>query len=216
MRFRAVLFDLDGTLLDTIQDLADAMNTVLERHDLQPHPVGSYKLFVGNGMELLVRRALGQQAPEELVMQCLEQMRSEYAACMVRTTRPYAGIEQMLDGLAARGLILSVLSNKPNAMTREMVQTYFGRWSFAQVYGARSGVPHKPDATAALDIAASLNIDVTEFLYLGDSATDMQTAHSAGMFAVGALWGFRDREELLQGGAAALVSTPIEVLGLVE
>jgi phosphoglycolate phosphatase len=101
-------------------------------------------------------------------------------------------------------------------MTRELVQHYFGRWHFAQVRGARSGVPHKPDATAALDICKTLAIEPSQLLYLGDSATDMATAVNAGMFGVGALWGFRDKAELLQGGAAALVSTPAEVLGLLE
>lgn len=213
MRFKAVLFDLDGTLLDTLGDLANSMNGVLERRGFPRHEKELYKHFVGDGMEVLVRRALPESHREEqLVQACLLAMRKEYGVRWRETTRPYAGIPELLDALRRRRLRMAILSNKPDDFTREMVAALLAPWCFDAVVGARPEVPKKPDPAMALAIARDVTVPPARILYLGDSGTDMRTAVSAGMFPVGALWGFRDAAELEANGAEVLISRPMELL----
>ena len=215
MRFKAVLFDLDGTLLDTLGDLANSMNGVLERRGFPRHEKELYKHFVGDGMEVLVRRALPESHREEqLVQACLLAMRKEYSVRWRETTRPYAGIPELLDALRRRRLRMAILSNKPDDFTREMVAALLAPWCFDAVVGARPEVPKKPDPAMALAIARDVAVPPARILYLGDSGTDMRTAVSAGMFPVGALWGFRDAAELEANGAEVLISRPMELLEL--
>ena len=214
MQFEAILFDLDGTLLDTLEDLANSMNGVLERRGFPQHDRELYKQFVGDGMEVLVRRALPEGHQEEqLVQACLLVMRKEYSVRWRETTRPYAGIPELLDALRRRRLRMAILSNKPDDFTREMVGALLTPWRFDAVVGARPEVPKKPDPTMALAIARDLAIPPARVLYLGDSGTDMRTAVSAGMFPVGALWGFRAAAELEANGAQVLISRPMDLLG---
>ena len=215
MRFNAILFDLDGTLLDTLGDLANSMNGVLERRGFPQHEKELYKHFVGDGMEVLVRRALPESRQgEELVQACLLAMREEYSVRWRETTRPYAGIPELLDALRRRRLRMAILSNKPDDFTREMVAALLAPWRFDAVVGARPEVPKKPDPAMALAIARDVAVPPARILYLGDSGTDMRTAVSAGMFPVGALWGFRDAAELEANGAEVLISRPMELLEL--
>ena len=218
MTYKAVLFDLDGTLLDTLDDLGDSMNAVLASRGYPTHPIRSFTGFVGDGVENLVRRALppGAGLDEALVAEIVPLMRAQYAHRWKDKTRPYDGIPETLDALAARGLRLAVLSNKPHPATVEVVDHFFPPRRFEAVFGARPGVPIKPDAGAALDVARGLGIPPREFLYLGDTNTDMETANAAGMFAVGALWGFRTADELLQSGARVLVSHPRDLLTVLD
>ena len=214
MQFEAILFDLDGTLLDTLEDLANSMNAVLEGRGLPQHGNELYKQFVGDGMEVLVRRALPEShRGEQLVQACLLAMRKEYSIRWRETTRPYEGIPELLDALRVRRLRMAILSNKPDEFTREMVTALLAPWRFDAVVGARPEVPKKPDPTVALAIARDLAIPPARILYLGDSGTDMRTAVSAGMFPVGALWGFRAAAELEANGAWVLISRPTELLG---
>ena len=217
MSFKAVLFDLDGTLLDTLEDLGDSMNAVLSSRGFPVHPIPSYSGFVGDGVENLVRRALpaAARANETVVAELVPLMRREYAARWKQKTRPYPGILEMLKSLASRGLKLAVLSNKPHPATVEVVEHFFPPSTFDVVLGARPGVPIKPDPGAAREVSRQLSLSTAEFLYLGDTNTDMKTARDAGMFAVGALWGFRTREELEQSGAQALIGEPGELLSLI-
>ena len=143
---------------------------------------------------------------------CVREYRDDYSRNWNVDTRPYAGIEQMLDELAARKIKMAVLSNKPDEFTQLCVRHYFGRWSFGAVIGASAAFKHKPDPAPALEIARRLNMRPHEFLYVGDTATDMQTAKNAGMAPVGALWGFRTREELEDAGARFLIARPDELL----
>ncbi|MGA2975615.1 MAG: HAD family hydrolase [Spirochaetia bacterium] len=216
MTHTAVLFDLDGTLLDTLEDLGDSMNVTLASLGYPAHPIVSYRYFVGDGVENLVRRALPQPAgmDEAVVSTALPLMRAEYARRWKDKSRLYDGVPELLDGLSARGVKLAVLSNKPHPATVDVVNHFFSRWRFDAVLGARHGVPIKPDAGAALEVCRLLAIPAGSFLYLGDTNTDMFTARAAGMFAVGALWGFRTAEELKSAGAQALVRRPEEVLDL--
>jgi phosphoglycolate phosphatase len=213
MKYQAVLFDLDGTLLDTIEDLADSMNSVLERRGFPGHATEAYQQMVGDGMEQLVKRALPSMVLEaDRFQAALDEMRQEYRQRWKIKTRPYPGIPQLLDGLVGHDLDLAILSNKPDDFTRVTVDHFLSRWPFRAVVGARPEIPKKPAPAGALGIAAALGIAPAAFVYLGDTDTDMKTARAAGMYAVGALWGFRTAEELRSSGAQALVETPADLL----
>lgn len=215
-RHQAVIFDLDGTLLDTLEDIANSMNAVLRRHGRPEHDTPVYKYFVGDGMETLVRKALpADQRGEETVATCLAEMRAEYGRRWADTTRPYPGIPELLTGLSLRGIKTAVLSNKPDDFTRLTVERFLASWRFEHVIGLTQGSPKKPDPEAALQIARALGAAPEDCLYLGDTGTDMRTASNAGMFAVGALWGFRTAEEMLADGALELIAQPWELLRLI-
>ncbi len=213
--YKAVIFDLDGTLLDTIDDLADSMNAVLAELGCPAHSVEQYKFLVGDGMDVLVWRSLPpDRRDDETCRRTYAMMKAQYARWQARKTRPYAGIAELLTALRARGLAIAVLSNKPDDATVEVMASYFPQVRFDVVRGAREDVPKKPDPAAALEIAAQLSVQPAEVLYVGDTNTDMKTARAAGMKAVGALWGFRPRQELIDNGAQALITYPLELLAL--
>ena len=213
MNFKAVIFDLDGTLLNTIEDLADSMNAVLSRFGVAQHGVEAYKLFVGDGVEALCRRALPEnQRDDDTVGRSVEAMRAEYAKRWKAKSTPYAGIPELLEAISARGMKMAVLSNKPDDFTGKSVDHLLSRWRFDAVFGARPDVPRKPDPAGALEVAKYLSVSPAEVLYIGDSGTDMRTAVSAGMYAMGVLWGFRTAEELLREGARMLVKAPLDLL----
>ena len=213
IEFRAIIFDLDGTLLDTLADIGNSMNAVLERLGFSAHPLDAYRYFVGDAMDSLVRRTLpGDQLDEEVVRKCHGLVKAEYGKRWAESTRPYPGIAELLDKVEGLGVSKAVLSNKPDEFTRLVVEKLLGRWSFEIVRGVSASVPKKPDPAGALEVAAELSVEPSEILYLGDTNTDMQTANAAGMYAVGAVWGFRDAEELLANGAKALAERPGDVL----
>ncbi len=213
MPYKAVLFDLDGTLLDTLEDLADSTNAALAELGIPGHPLEAYKQLVGDGLENLLRRALRQEPLDEaLLARGIELTRREYAGRWAEKSKPYPGIPDLLDKLSHQGIPMAVFSNKPDEFTRLCVTQLLSGWHFEAVQGATPELPRKPDPRGALAIASQMGIAPGEILYLGDTNTDMQTAVAAGMFPVGALWGFRTADELLASGAVALVKTPTEVL----
>ena len=215
MKTKGIIFDLDGTLLDTLRDLADAGNAALRELNFPIHSTEDYKYFIGKGVEELVRQILPEDnRDKQTVAKCLALMKRNYSKFWRRNSRPYPGIAELLTELEKRGIVKVVFSNKLDEFTGVMVREILPKWRFEIVRGALPGVPIKPDPTAALAIAAEVKIETQKFVYLGDSATDMQTANAAGMYAVGALWGFRTAEELLGGGAKVLVKEPLEVLKL--
>jgi phosphoglycolate phosphatase len=210
---RAVLFDLDGTLADTLADLANATNWALAQVGCPPHPTNSYRYRVGDGARELCARALPADK-QELTDQVLRLMARRYDEHCFELTKLYPGIPELVSALAERQFKLAVLSNKPDKFTKRMIAYYFNPSPFAVVRGQLPNVPLKPDPTAALQIAQELAITPSHWLYLGDTNTDMRTARRAGMHPVGVLWGFRDRDELLESGAEHIMAKPQEVLAL--
>jgi phosphoglycolate phosphatase len=211
--YRAVMFDLDGTLADTLADLANATNIALTSLGCPTHPIQAYRHMVGDGAHTLLKRTLPADK-QVLAPEGLRLMRQHYSEHCFDLTRLYAGIPELILDLRQRGLKLAVLSNKPDDFTRQMVNRYFPERPFDMVRGQLPDVPLKPDPTGALQIAGALSVPAPQWLYLGDTNTDMRTATAAGMFPVGVLWGFRDRTELEQAGARALISQPHELLPL--
>jgi phosphoglycolate phosphatase len=215
MKHQAILFDLDGTLLDTLTDLAICMNSVLMRHGFPTHLPEKYKHFVGDGVERLVWRAVPEEHRDPTMLEkCLAGMLEEYGRRWMENTGPYPGVPALLDALTERKIKMSIFSNKNDEFTQLTVQKFLAKWRFELVVGARPSVPKKPDPTTPLAIARQLGIAPSDFLYVGDTDTDMKTATAAGMHAVGALWGFRGAEELLRSGAQVLVEKPADILQL--
>ena len=207
------MLDLDGTLLNTLRDLADSANSVMAGSGFPQHEVEAYRYFVGNGIKILASKALpkdlcDQQTKDKIASQIEE----VYSQKWGKHTLPYPGIPELLDTLTISGIRMAILSNKPQRPAELMVFKLLPRWHFEVVEGEQPGVPLKPDPAAALQIAQRMKINPGEFLYLGDSAIDMQTAVAANMYPVGALWGFRTAEELLAGGAKALIQYPADLL----
>lgn len=212
---RAVIFDLDGTLLDTLGDLALTYNAALGRLSFPTHPADAYRNFIGSGIDASVRRSLPQgQADEETVSEVVKVVREEYAARWPLGTRPFDGIPDVLDDLVRRSVPMSILSNKPDDTARLMVARLLPDWPFVVVSGARPGYPEKPDPGVAHSIAGRMSAKPDECAFVGDSGVDMQTARNSGMFGIGVLWGFRDERELRDSGAAAIAAKPSELLQL--
>ena len=211
MELRGLIFDLDGTLLDSLADIATAMNAALADHGLPTHPVAAYAGFVGEGVERLARNALppGSEAIKPAV---LDSYRAHYAERMLDATQPYPGIPDMLALLHGHGIRLAVLSNKPDAPVQKLVAVLLGGVPFVAVRGHRPDALRKPHPAVALALCAALGVDPSQCGFVGDSAIDMQTASAAGMVGIGVTWGFRGREELVAGGAAFLADTPGEVV----
>lgn len=215
MKFKAVIFDLDGTLLDTLDDLSDSMNAVLSASSLPVHAAEAYKYFVGDGVRNLVKRALPEHLRDDLTIEKhLSEMQKEYGKRWADKTKPYEGIPELLDALKEKGVRLTILSNKVDEFTKLVVEKLLPGWKFDLVLGERKSVPKKPDPSGAFEIAKELDMPVGEFLYLGDTDVDMITANAAGMYAVGALWGFRKADELVNGGARILIPKPQTLLDL--
>ena len=213
LKYHAVLFDLDGTLLNTLQDVADSVNRGLASLSLPQHSVEAYKTLIGEGRDVLVRRALpADHRDDTTALKLLNLVNAEYQVHWADNTRPYPGIPELLDALTAKGIKIAVLSNKADDLTNLCVTKLLSRWHFTLVAGAKPSVPNKPDPTAALQIAKQMGISPGQFLYLGDSDIDMKTANNTGMYAIGAGWGFRSEQELIGAGAKAVIQHPGELL----
>ena len=211
--YRAVIFDLDGTLLDTIDDIAAAMNRVLESRGYEPYSIEAYKMLVGDGIEEMVRRALGTRPlADEETAGIVSDYRREYELCWRDHSRPYPGVPELLGELGHRGIKTAVLSNKSHPFTEAMTLGLLPAFRFNVIRGAIPGVPLKPDPEPALRIAREMGVPPRSVVFLGDTNVDMKTAVAAGMLPVGALWGFRSADELRRSGAAALIASPLDLL----
>ncbi len=212
-KYKSIIFDLDGTLLDSLADLADSTNRALANHGFPTHPVDAYRYFVGNGMRVLAERALPpEKRTAEIIDAVFSELHADYEKNWAVATKPYEGIEKLLAELQKRGLLMSVLSNKPHEFTTVIVKKFFPKVPFKCVYGVSEQVAKKPDPAGALRIAAETGIEPERTMYLGDTIVDMKTAVTAGMFPIGALWGFRDEAELREGGAKVLLQHPMQLV----
>ncbi len=214
---KAVIFDLDGTLLDTIDDIADSMNRTLSLFGLKTHDTTAYKRFVGRGVDRLVDAVLEGSAASEKTWGAVKKMYLRtYAEWQRRKTCPYPGIVATISALNAAGISCNVLSNKPDPDTNAVIEHYFAPDAFVHVVGQKPGYPVKPDPRSANEMIAALGFAKDEILYVGDTGTDMETAKNAGLVSVGVLWGFRDERELRESGAVHLIARPEELIGLIE
>lgn len=208
---KAVLFDLDGTLLNSLPDISRCMNTVLEKHGLSVYPMLDYRYMTGNGALKLTQRALGE-AHQELEQTVLAEYAALYAKHCYDESYLYPGIADMMQDLKAAGYRLVVLSNKDDPDVASVLNHYFDEPPFTVMRGHLPGVPLKPDPAAALNIAKELGIAPADFWYLGDTPTDLATCRGAGMNFIAVAWGFRSRQELSEAGAERIVDTPAQAL----
>ncbi len=215
---KAVIFDLDGTLADTLASLTYCGNRALNRFGFPSFGEQDYKYFVGDGAAVLIRRALERAGDEGLAH--FDEVYQEYLRIFARDcmyqVRPYEGIPSLLQELKKRGIRTAVLSNKPHANTLHVVADLFGKASFDQVQGQQEGVPRKPAPDGVYHIERALGVTPQDCLYVGDTAVDMETGNAAGIHTVGVLWGFRDRAELEEAGACSIIDRPAQLLELLE
>lgn len=215
MLINLAIFDLDGTLIDSLGDLADAMNVVLDERGYPAHPRDAYRHFVGDGIEMLVRRALPPEVVDTAdIPKVVDAMRREYSGRCLATTRPFAGIPELLARLRSLGIRAAVLSNKPDFATRAIVRELFEDGAFDVIRGARENVPLKPDPTVAIEVASDLGFEPKLSVFIGDSPIDVKTGRNAGMRTVGVTWGFRGTHELLDAGADHIIHQPLELVRL--
>ena len=209
---KLIVFDLDGTLVNSIPDLTTAMNTVLAAQGFPQHDETAFLQFVGNGARKIVERALPPKSPDELITRCLDLFNAEYASVCCCNTYAYSGMANLLEQLAALKLFMAVLSNKPQAMTEDVVRHCFGNVFFDAVEGAKPHAPLKPAPDQLLQLADSCHVTMDQVVLIGDSDVDCQTAQNAACRFIGVTWGFRSRELLLQNGASDLAETPNDIL----
>ena len=218
MQYKAVIFDLDGTLVDSLADLSDSVNLMLESYGFPTHEVEKYRYFVGNGSKKLMERTLPRDkaASAEFVEEALAKYKAIYKERLLEKTRPYNGVRELLAELKSRGIPLAVCTNKHNDAALTIVKILFAPGTFEEVLGDRPGFPKKPNPATPLEIASHLGVKPDEVAYLGDTSVDMETAVHAGFLPVGVLWGFRPEEELVKNGAKVLLKAPLELLEKVE
>ena len=210
---KLIIFDLDGTLLNTLNDLADCTNHVLQKNGFPVYGIDAYKYFVGNGVEMLLRRALPENITENIYSKILNDFMQYYEIHKADKTAPYDGIVEMLEQLQKEGVFLSVATNKPHELLPDLMQYYFPTIKWAAVFGNRKDIPIKPHPQIVYDILdackdVACNVLTNQILYIGDTAVDMETAQNAGIITVGVLWGFRTKEELEQAHAQYIIDRP--------
>lgn len=210
---KLVIFDLDGTLLNSLEDLADSCNYLLRKYGFPEHPLDSYRYFVGDGIHKLVERVLPEdKRQQDFVEQFFQEMVAYYDIHKADKTMPYFGIVETLETLQQQGTMLAVASNKVNKAMIPLMEHYFPTIKFTAVLGQREGIPVKPHPQIIFDILEMAKVNADECLYVGDTDVDMDTAHRAGLKAVGALWGYRDRQELTEHQAEYIIAQPMELL----
>lgn len=215
MKFKGVIFDLDGTLLNTIEDITRTLNLVLSRRGYRKYSEEECKLMVGDGMEVLVKRAVPEIADDDRAIQDLiQEYRREYATTYKEHSRPYDGILEVLAELKKAGIKMAVLSNKSHEFTVRMTRELLP-FEFDVILGAKPGTPVKPDPIPLHEVLRQLVLEPEEVVYVGDTCVDMETARAGGLLAAGALWGFRSEDELLRSGAQVLLKTPRDLLPLI-
>ncbi|MGH7885206.1 MAG: HAD family hydrolase [Thermodesulfobacteriota bacterium] len=213
----AIVFDLDGTLIDSLYDLGNSVNKALSTFGYPEHDIDKYKNYIGDGTEVMVTKALPEDKKDQLnIKKCLDKFNEIYEHDFNVNTRLYDGISSLLDKLIENKIRLSILTNKPYKFTEKYVESHLKCWEFDVVIAHKEGLPRKPDPSGALIIINELKVDCSKIIYLGDTGIDMITAVRAGMYPIGVLWGFREKEELLSNGAACLIENPLELMSLIN
>ena len=212
MKYDTYIFDLDGTLLDTLQDLATSVNYTLRQHDMPEHSIDDIRRFVGNGVRKLMERAVPDGAQNPLFESAFATFRQYYMQHSLDTTRPYDGIPEMLDELKRRGCRIAVVSNKMMAATQELIAHFFPQIEVAIGEHEAEGIRKKPAPDTVREALRQLGVITKNAVYVGDSDVDIETAYNSGLPCISVLWGFRDRDFLLSHGATTLISCPEELL----
>ena len=212
MKFKGVIFDLDGTLVNSLEDISDAMNTVLLELDHPTHTYQIYQYFIGSGLRNLVAKALPATAnSEKEIDQCYQKMIVVYSKNCTKKTKAYKGIFDLLNELKSRDIQLSVFSNKADALTKEITNSIFEGY-FDPIVGLTTEILKKPSPSKAITICQNWNLKPEEILFIGDSEIDMQTATNANMYAVGVSWGYRTTDELIADGAKQIINKPADLV----
>ena len=214
---RLVIFDLDGTLLNTIEDLGHAANYALEKNGFATHTLASYPFFVGNGVRRLITRVLPEEHRNDATIdRLLKDFREYYDEHCCDCTKPYPGMPELLRDLRDQGVQMAVASNKYDAAVQKIINHYFGDIDFVAIEGQKEGVNVKPDPSVVFAILAKARVPKREVLYVGDSGVDMETARRACVDSVGVTWGFRPEKELVESLAGTIIHQPNDILGLIE
>jgi phosphoglycolate phosphatase len=212
-----IVFDLDGTLLNSLEDLADSANHVLTQHGFPTHPVDAYRYFVGDGVRKLIERILPPEERNETTIElCRQEFVAYYKVHMEDKTSVYEGITDLLTELKKRGLKIAVATNKVHIAVKPLMEKYFPGICFDSMIGQREGIPVKPAPQIMYDILKETGCAPSEALHVGDTATDMHLAHNAEVTPVGVLWGYRPLEELQEAGARYIIEHPLELLEIVD
>lgn len=215
MKYKAVIFDMDGTLLDTLEDIAASVNRVLLARGFSSHGVNQYRAFIGDGPKMLISRALPENHRNaEMIQQCLAAYLEDYGQNCDDHTTLYPGIPDLLDELTHRNLKMAILTNKQNDLARRCVNRFLSKWHFDRVLGLRPDVPRKPHPAGALEIADLLGLEAKKVMFVGDSDIDMKTARASDMLPIGASWGFGSDEDLKSSGAKRLIRHPMELIDM--
>jgi len=216
MKYKAVIFDLDGTLVNSIKDIADAMNVVLEKRNYPIYDYKTYKTFVGSGVRSLVVKALPAENPKnEEVESCLNDMMQVYSKCCTKKTAPYDGVLDLLEKLKALNLQVCVLSNKEDTLTKKVASALLPDYLYP-VLGLKEETLKKPNPTVALQICETINVKPEETIFVGDTDVDILVAKNAKILPVGVTWGFRDEKELIKAGATYILKHPLDLIKIVE
>jgi phosphoglycolate phosphatase len=213
MKYNTIIFDLDGTLLNTLDDLRDSLNTALVNHGYEPRTLEEVKSFVGNGVKRLVRLSLPLHSSDDEIEKCLATFTADYKLNMQNKTRPYDGIMELLLVLNRYNYKLAIVSNKYDTAVKRLSKEYFGDFIDVSI-GESADVKRKPSPDSVFTAIKALGADIKKTIYVGDSETDVQTAKNAGIPCIGVTWGFRSRETLRNEGADYLIDTPKELLTL--
>lgn len=213
---KAIIFDLDGTLLNSLDEIALSMNTILKEFNYPVYEIQEYKRFVGDGPLSLVKNVLPKNTKEEVIQTITQALRDKYDKQVHHSSRPYNGVYQLLDSLSKTPIKLAILSNKPHTLTCKYAKSLFSHYDFAEVHGQKEDVPKKPHPKGAIDIANKLDINPAEIYFIGDTPTDINTAKNANMKSIGVAWGFRPKEELLDAGADYIVESCEDLLKFIQ
>jgi len=209
---KAIIFDLDGTLLNSLIDIAESVNFILKKYNFKTHSIEDYKYMIGKGIKPLIEKALPNNISENDFQKYFNEISKLYEQNQTKHTHPYNGIMDMLNNLSKKGISLNILSNKPNNFAKDVVHHFFNDINFNIVFGARDGIPKKPSPDSVNEIIKLTGINKNDFIYMGDTSTDMLTAKAANVESIGVTWGYRKVDELLNAGANHIVNHPSEVI----